>query len=412
MKDLYKTLGIEKSANETVIKKAYKKMAFKHHPDKGGTEAEFKEISEAYEILNDKQKRQTYDKFGYEALQGGGNMSEVNPFDLFNNMFSGGMPGMPGMQGMQGMPGMPSMQGMAGGMFDLSDLMGQHMHKQPGQHNSKIEKIEVTLDDLSIGAKKTIVIENNIKCLDCLGNGYLNNGKQLCNECQGTKIVMQTIQIGPGMIQQSRRPCNTCNQNGYTIISGYECNKCNCEGTIKQKKKYNLNISKGNVDGKDIQLKGKGDYIKELGVVGDLTIQLYEVPHKRFQRKNNDLFIEIELPLEESLCGSTIKLEHLNNKYIYINIDKIIKPDYIMKINGKGMPLLTNNGILYGDLLILFKIIYPNNLSNNTKSKLKEIFKLNNKYSDEDSYNIEYYKNVSDLNQESEEQQGVQCAQQ
>ena len=412
MKDLYKTLGIDKSADESIIKKAYKKMAFKHHPDKGGTEDKFKEISEAYEILNDKQKRQTYDKFGYDALQGGGS-SEVNPFDLFNNMFSG--------HGMQGMPGM---QGMAGGIFDLSDLMGGSMGASIGnplsgmmgnmntQKHNRIEKIEVTLDDLYIGAKKTIIVENNIKCIECLGNGYLNNGKQLCDGCQGTKMVTQTIQLGPGMIQQSRRPCTTCNQKGFTIIPGYECNICNCNGTLKQKKKYNLNISKGNVDGKDIQLKGKGDYIKELDVQGDLTIKLCEVPHERFKRKNNDLFIEVNIPLQESLCGSTIKLRHLNNKYIYINIDKIIKPDYIMKVNGLGMPLLTDNGILCGDLLILFKIIYPDNLSNNTKLKLKEIFNLVNRYSNKDSHDIEYYKNVSDLNGESEAQQGVQCAHQ
>ena len=134
--------------------------------------------------------------------------------------------------------------------------------------------------------------------------------------------------------------------------------------------------------------------------------------HSRFWRKNNDLFIEVNLPLEESLCGSTIKLKHLNNKYIYINIDKIIKPDYIMKVNGLGMPLLTETETIYGDLLILFKIIYPNNLSINTKSKLKEIFKINDKYPDEDSYDIEYYKNINDLSGENEEQQEVQCAHQ
>ena len=197
MKDLYKILEIDKSADASIIKKAYKKMAFKHHPDKGGTEAEFKLISEAYEILNDKQKKQTYDKFGYDALQGG-NSIEVNPFDLFNNMFSGGMPGMPGMAGMAGMPGMPSMQGMAGGMFDLSDLMGQHMGKQsgqPGQYSSRIEKIEVTLDELYIGSKKTIVIENNIKCMNCSGNGYLNNGKQLCDVVKELKLLCNQFKL-------------------------------------------------------------------------------------------------------------------------------------------------------------------------------------------------------------------------
>jgi len=283
--------------------------------------------------------------------------------------------------------------------------MGNNMNKI----NNRIENIEVTLDDLYIGAKKTVIIDTKHKCNSCLGNGYMENGKELCPGCNGTKMIVQTIQMGP-MIQQSRRPCQMCNQQGFTIKQGYECNTCKSTGTIIQKNKYNLNIKKGNVDGKDIQLKGKGDYIKELGIQGDLTIKLQEVLHKRFKRKNNDLFIEVLIPLEEALCGTTLKLEHLNNKYIYLNIDKIIKPDYIMKIDKKGMPLLTDNGIIYGDLLVLFKIIFPTKFSNDIKNSLKSLFKVVDRYSDNESLNIEYYKKVDEIDED--EQSNVQCVQQ
>ena len=272
MKDLYGLLGVDKNADNSVLKKAYRKLAIKHHPDKGGDEQKFKDISEAYDVLSDPNKRKTYDLGGYEALDGSGG---GNPFSAFESMFGGGMPGMPDI--------------FSGGMGNPFDgMMGMGANSRRQQNPVKIHDVEVTLDDLYIGSKKTISVKTNHKCIDCSGNGYLNNGKQLCDECHGTKYVTQTVRMGP-MIQQSRRPCDMCKQKGYTIISGYECQKCNQSGVVPHIKKYNLNIKKGNVDGKDIELKGKGDYIPELDVQGDLIIRLKEVNHERFQRKNNDL---------------------------------------------------------------------------------------------------------------------------
>ena len=409
MKDLYKILGVEKSVDDNALKKAYRKLAMKHHPDKGGDEKKFKDISEAYEILSDPNKRKTYDLGGYEALDRGG-AGGGNPFDIFESMF--GSQGMPG--GMAG--GMPGMGGMPGGIFNLSDMMGGSMGSMGsrGQQNTvRVEKIDVTLDDLYIGATKMVKINTNAKCKHCNAKGYLQNGKQLCGTCQGSKIITETVRMGP-MIQQSRRPCPTCQQKGYTIIPGYECQKCDTNGVIPQTKRYNLNISKGNVSGKDIQLKGKGDYIPELDVQGDLVIQLQEVGHERFQRKNNDLFTQVDITLEEALCGTTYKLKHLNDKNIYLNIDKIIKPDYIMKVVGKGMPLLTDNGILYGDLLIDFNIVFPHRISSEKRKILKKIFNVEDKYSDREAEDIEYYKTLEELNLEGQDegQHGVQCAQQ
>jgi DnaJ homolog subfamily A member 2 len=399
MKDLYGLLEIDKSADDSTLKKAYRKMAVKHHPDKGGDEQKFKDISEAYEILSDSNKRKTYDLGGYEALEGGAGMGD--PFGAFESMF-GGMAG--NMAG--GMPGVF----MSGGN-PFENMMGSNNRQQ---NNIKVHDVEVTLDDLYIGSKKIIKVDCNHKCIECDGNGYLQNGKQLCEGCQGAKYISQTIRMGP-MIQQSRRPCHICNQKGYTIIPGYECQKCDTKGIIPQTKRYNLNIKKGNVNGKDIDLKGKGDYIPELGIVGDLKIRLCEVEHPKFQRKNNDLFIKLELPLEEALCGTTYKLKHLNDKDVYIDIDKIIKPGQIMKCDGLGMPLLTENGTIYGNLLINFDIIFPYRLKNEQRETLKKVFDLKDMYSDKSLHSIEYYKSIDDLNNERDEDdmpQGVQCAQQ
>ena len=392
MKDLYKILQINKSSTSNDIKRAYKKMAFMHHPDKGGTEEKFKEISEAYEILIDDQKRKRYDLGGYDSVQqsGGG-----NPMDIFNDLFGG--------RGAR----------MMGGMFNMSDMMSGNPFAEMMGHqqkaNIRVEKIDVTLDDLYMGTKKTKIIETSIKCVDCSGNGYLKNGKQMCSACNGTKVIVQTMQMGP-MIQQSRRPCHVCLQKGYTIIPGYECKSCNSTGTTKVKKKYNLNVNKGNVSGKDIQLKGKGDYIPELDVQGDLVIQLLEVPHKRFKRKNNDLFVEAPISVQDALCGTIYPLKYLNNTEIYLNIDKCIQPDYIMRVTGKGMPLLTETGILYGDLLVLFKIQFPMSISRELRSSLRDVFKIENIHSNKESLDIEYYKKINEM--EEEQEGGVQCVHQ
>ena len=186
MKDLYKILEVDKSSSTNDIKRAYKKMAFKHHPDKGGTEEKFKEISEAYEILSNDQKRKRYDVGGFDSVQQG---DIGNPMDIFNNLFGGG-------------------GGMMGGMFNMSDIMGGNPFAEMmgGQQraNIRVEKIDVTLDDLYMGAKKTKIIETSIKCMGCSGNGYLQNGKQICSACNGTKVIVQTMQMGP-ILQLSRR---------------------------------------------------------------------------------------------------------------------------------------------------------------------------------------------------------------
>ena len=157
-------------------------------------------------------------------------------------------------------------------------------------------------------------------------------------------------------------------------------------------------------------MKGKGDYIPELDVQGDLVIQLQEVPHDRFKRKNNDLFVEASISVQEALCGTTYPLKYLNNTEIYLNIDKCIQPDYIMKVPGKGMPLLTENGILYGDLLVLFKVQFPLSISRELRSSLRDVFKIEEEHSDKESLDIEYYKKMDEV--EEEQEGGVQCVQQ
>ena len=138
-------------------------------------------------------------------------------------------------------------------------------------------------------------------------------------------------------------------------------------------------------------------------------IRLQEQPHNKYKRRNNDLFVEIEIELAKALCGTTLKLEYLNKTFIYINIDKPIKPDHVMRVRGKGMPLLTEKGVVYGDLLILFKIVFPTTISNELRKKLTNVFELKPEHLSEETVDIEYYRDLDELNQ-SEEESNTMCS--
>ena len=193
-----------------------------------------------------------------------------------------------------------------------------------------------------------------------------------------------------------------------------ECSNCSGKGYTIKESKYNLKINKGNIDGKEIILKGKGDYIPEINKTGNLIIQLNELNHNKYQRLNNDLYIEENITLIESLCMDYYKLEYLNNQDIYIKIEKLLDPNYIMIIENKGMPLLVenDNNIVYGNLLIKFKIKYPNNLDNEKKIKIKEILGYENKIEveDSDTFIMDKYRLIDE--EDTREDENVQCRQQ
>ena len=428
MVDLYKCLDVNKDANETDIKKAYKKMAMKHHPDrKTGSEEKFKEITEAYEILSDSNKRSMYDKFGYDSIKDGGGPGgpggpNVSPFDIFNSMFSQDS-GIAEMMGGMGR-GMGGFQNFQTNMFDMSDIMGGAMNNplsdmlnnkyRDNNNNNKIIKVNITLDELYTGTTKLIKVNKRNKCKKCNGIGHDKKDEIVCGDCNGEKMINKRIEIRPDLYQTSSYPCNSCKMNGYILKTECECSNCSGKGYTIKESKYNLKINKGNIDGKEIILKGKGDYIPEINKTGNLIIQLNELNHNKYQRLNNDLYIEENITLIESLCMDYYKLEYLNNQDIYIKIDKLLDPNYIMIIENKGMPLLVENenDIVYGNLLIKFKIKYPYNLDNEKKIKIKEILGYENKIDveDSDTFKMNKYRLIDE--EDTREDENVQCMQQ
>ena len=398
-KDLYDILELSKEASDNDIKKQYKKLAMKYHPDKGGSADKFKEITDAYTILSDEDKKNKYDKYGSADLE---NMPP--PGDIFGSMF--GMGGIPiNVQDLGEMGGM-------GGMGSMFNMFGQN--KPSNTH--KIINVEITLDDIYTGTKKNVDVEISTKCRKCKANGYLNDGKEICSKCNGNKIIMKTQEIAPRVIQQMQIACTECNQLGYTIKEDCKCPKCNGTGLKTKKEQYNLNIKKGSYDGKEIILKEKGDYNKEFNLRGDLIIKLRIVSHERFLLRDNNLYLEENISLGKSLCGGYLKLNYLNDEELIIDVDKIIKPNYLMKINGKGLPKLNEDNLIYGDLIIKFNIEFPDNINNNKVKLLKSIFDIKDENIDTDSdiNNIEYYehKNIEDDINDEQYQENIQCAQQ
>ena len=387
--NLYNVLELDNTANDKEIKKQYKKLAMIHHPDKGGDPIKFKQITDAYEILSDPDKKEKYDKYGSEKTK-----LHQND-DILNSMFGMGIPI---------------------NVQDLGDMGGMFNVFGGNKHKNKVVNVDITLDDIYTGTQKNISVDISTKCRKCKGNGYLNDGKIICKTCNGNKFVMISQEIGPGIIQQIQVPCNDCNQLGYTIKDDCKCDKCDSTGLRKKKEEYNLNIKKGTYDGKEIVLEKKGDYIKEFNIRGDLIIKIKVIPHEHFISKDNNLFLEQDISLGKALCGGYLNIDYLNNEQLTIDIDKIIKPDYLMKVNGKGIPKLTDENIIYGDLIIKFNIEFPDNINNNKIKLLKNIFEIKDEDIDENSEinNLEYYENYEnyDENINEEYQENIQCAQQ
>jgi DnaJ-class molecular chaperone len=431
--DLYQTLGVPKTATDKDIKKAYRRLAQRFHPDKGGNERQFKEISDAYAVLGDKQKRIQYDTLGIDAINDMGGEG-FNPMDMFSSMMGGGGGGNPmdmfssmmgGGGGGNPMDMFSSMMGGSGGaggnpMDMFSTMMGggggaggnpmDMFSTMMGGGNSqhKIHEVLLTLDEIYTGVQKTVFVDTKLKCKTCSGNGFLDDGSYLCDICKGECKLPTTKQIFPGKTIQTTIPCKHCNERGFKIKPGYECSRCSQTGIINKRYKYNLNISPGTEDGKEIKLEGSGDYIREKNKRCDLILKIKQDEHERFTRKQNDLFLEEDISFQDAICGNVLEIEHLKNKIIHVSLEQVIKPDFLMRVPGLG--LKDSEGVA-GDLMIRFTIQYPDTIEPEIKNKLRGIFKNEKDMIENDTlHTMEYFKDDGELY--DDEDQAPSCAQQ
>ncbi|KAI8388388.1 uncharacterized protein BYT42DRAFT_559912 [Radiomyces spectabilis] len=340
----YEVLSVETDASDHEIRKAYRKLAMKYHPDKNPEEGErFKEISHAYEILSDPEKRERYDRFGEEGPGGGGGFggAGMSADDLFANLFGGGFDFGGG--------------GFAGAGF------GGGMPNRPRRGESMKYPLSVNLEDLYNGKRTKLALEKNVICSNCSGKGGKTGAVKKCATCKGRGFQVAMRQIGMGMIQQMQVPCGDCNSTGE--IAKDRCKKCKGKKVTVEKKFLEVFIEKGMKDGQKIVMKGEGD--QEPGVEpGDVVLVLNQKDHPVFKREGADLLCHVTISLTEALCGfDKIIVTHLDGRGIHVKhpAGQVIKPGMVKRIPNEGMPIFKRSDDK-GDLFVQFDVEFPDNM--------------------------------------------------
>ena len=341
-RDYYEILGLTKSATDKEIKKAYRKLAMKHHPDKGGDEKLFKEVSEANEILSNKEKKDNYDRYGHAGqrqTQGGGFGGGMSMEDLMNDINFGG--------------------GMGGNPF------GRQREKR-GQ--DILFNIRITLEDVFNGTTKKLKYNRKAACSGCNGAGGTN--EETCSSCSGNGFVIQQTRTPMG-IMNSQITCHTCHGEGKKMKD--TCNTCYGKGVDNKEEIININIPKGISEQESLQYAGMGNAIKR-GTPGSLVIKATITSHKDFTRNGNDLKHHLKLSYSQLVIGSKVEVPTIEGGKIRVKIPEYSKVGDNLRINEKGLNNLRNNS--RGAMIIILDIEMPTNIEGEELELVKKLKKL------------------------------------
>ncbi|PRP87883.1 DnaJ subfamily A member 2 [Planoprotostelium fungivorum] len=401
----YDLLEVTPEANTNDLKKAYRKLAMKYHPDKNpNNEAaaeKFKEISAAYEALSDEKKREIYDKYGEEALKEGGGMHSAE--DIFSSFFGGG---------------------------GFSSFFGGGGQRGPRKTEDIQHDIQVSLEDLYKGKHSKLAVTRNVLCNKCEGKGTKSTeGPSKCKTCNGRGARMVQRQIGPGMIQQMQVACQDCQGQGETIKPEDQCPQCKGKKVMKEKKILTVYIDRGMKHGQKITFAGESDEAPGMEP-GDIVFCLIEKKHELFKRQGNDLYMEVTIPLIEALGGLNLSIKHLDDRVLLVQTgkDEVISHGDVHTIEGEGMPKHKDPESC-GRLYIKFSVQFPKS-GTLKENQLKELEKIlpprNNVKITSDMEKVKMQKvNLNEQKRDQEKQRqeaydedeqqggrGVQCAQQ
>ncbi len=359
-RDYYEILDVPKNASKDEIKKAYRQLAVKYHPDRNPgdekAEEQFKEASEAYEVLSDDKKRQAYDQFGFAGVEGMGSGAGGQGFsgfrdfedifgdfgDIFGSFFGGN-----------------AGRGGRGGRSDRGARRGSDL-----RYN-----LDISFKDAVFGTKVEVSYDRHVTCPSCGGNGAeTGSGKKVCPTCGGSGQVRRSS----GFFSIAS-PCPTCNGEGYVIDN--PCNMCHGNGVISKRQKLKVTIPAGIESGKRINIPGQGDAGPNGGPAGDLFVYVRVKPHDFFERHGNDIYCVVPISFTQAALGAEIKVPTLEGKKVKVKVPSGTQNGKILRLKNEGVPHLHNSN-KRGDLYIKIRVEVPKNLSSRSKSLLKELSEI------------------------------------
>ncbi|MDO8510963.1 MAG: molecular chaperone DnaJ [Nanoarchaeota archaeon] len=354
-KDYYQILGVQKSATKEEIKKAFKRLALKYHPDrapedkKKENEEKFKEINEAVSILGDDKKRQQYDQFGSAAFSGAGGAGSQQGFDYSDVMSQ-------------------FKSGMFGDFDDIFDhLFGgsREGRKHAPRGADLLYETEITLEEAYAGSPKSISLNKLERCPKCQGKGA--HEFESCPHCHGSGYLKRTQRTPFGVFQQTG-PCPYCHGKGE--LPQDSCDDCGGEGLIRRKKELEASIPAGIEDGMRLRLPGEGEVGEQNGPAGDLYVQISIEPHQLFQRKGKDLHVTVPISFSQAVLGDEIEVPTIDGK-AELTIPAGTQTETILRMRGKGMPSLHSSD--KGDQMVTVHVVVPTKLNKKQKELIKDL---------------------------------------
>jgi molecular chaperone DnaJ len=359
-RDYYEVLGVSRDATPDDLKKAYRKLAVKYHPDKNpgdkAAEEKFKEVSEAYDVLNDADKRAAYDRYGHAAFAGGmggpaggGGGGFHNPFDIFNEVFGGG--------------------GGAGGIFEtfFGGGGGRARRSDGPQRGADLRYgLEITLEEAAHGAQREIDYERQVGCKTCRGSGSTSgSGKKSCRTCGGVGQVIMSR--GIFQVQQA---CPDCQGSGEIVSD--PCRDCRGTGMSKESARVRINIPAGIEDGSRLRSSGNGNAGTKNGPAGDLYVVIQVKQHEIFDREGDDLHCQMPLSFTSAALGGEIIVPTMGAKAT-VKVPAGTQNGTTFRLRGKGMKTLGSDH--HGDLYVHVQIAVPTKLSAEQRAKLEDYAK-------------------------------------
>lgn len=350
-RDYYEVLGVDKNATQEEIKKAYKKLAIKYHPDRNpddkDAEEKFKEAAEAYEVLSDQEKKSRYDQFGHSGFNGNSGQSYSSSMNM-DDIFS-----------------------MFGDIFgDFGGFGGSQRNSGPRKSRGSDLRIRVTLslEEILSGVTKKVKVSKFVSCPKCSGSGSKDGNIKTCPDCNGTGIISSVRNTMVGVIR-SQSPCPKCSGTGKIIEN--KCCSCSGTGITNGDETIEINIPAGVCDGVQLSIAGKGNAGKNNGIPGDLYVLIKEIPDPRFKRKGTDLYYDLLLDVPTAILGGSVEVPTIKDS-VSVSVSPGTQPNTKLRVRGKGLPGMNNKSIL-GDIIITVNVYIPKDLGEKELEIIQEL---------------------------------------